>query len=381
MATIPEAAVIEAAAAISEQLTDGLSAGDRARRWQEQAVTYQRAARAGLAAALPHMQHRGMTGIHERLLYGLRLGSLNSYMLALAIACVMIFVRLMLGSLVEDVPYLAYVPAVLLAGFYCGVRPGLVAAGLCGLFSWLYFIPLAWSWDLERLAEGRGLIAYLIVGSFCAIMMGALRCAVDRQREAEMRQAMLIGELQHRTRNLLSIVRTVSERTASTSESLDEFRREYADRLDAIGRVQKLLWQDRKIDLHSFIREELFAQGAEEADGRICIEGPPVQLPARSMHVLARAIHELATNSLKYGALSQPDASLNVAWRLGPKAGLSLAWEEHGVRMPPDPCSGEGFGRQLIERALPYNLRAETHFDLTADGVRCRIELPVKNLA
>jgi two-component sensor histidine kinase len=384
MATIPEAAIIEAAAAISEQLTDGLGPGERARRWQEQAACYRRAARAGLVAALPHMQARRMAAVHETLLYGLRLGSLGSYVLAIAVACLAIAVRSGLSPFLQDVPYLPYIPAVLLAGFYCGTRPGLLTVGLCGLFSWAAYIPRASSWDIARLSQGRGLIPYLIVASFCTVIMGLLRRALDGQRQAETRQAILIAELQHRTRNLLSIVRAVSERTVSNSASLDEFSVEYADRLAAIGRVQNLLWEERDLDLETLIWAELSAHGAEARDPCISAQGPRVALPARGMHILALAIHELATNSLKYGALSQPEATLVVAWEFAPggHGNLILVWDEHGVRMPPDRHrSKEGFGRQLIERALRYELKASTSFDLAADGARCRIEIPVDRRA
>jgi two-component sensor histidine kinase len=380
MATIPEAAVIEAAAAISKQLTDGLEPGDRARHWQQQAGQYRQAARAGLFAALPHMEPMAIGAIHERLLYGLRLGSISSYSFALAAACLTMIVRLKLGVSLEQVPYLIYIPAAFLTGFYCGIRPALVTVGLCGFFNWFVFIPPPASWDIADLAQGRGLIPYLIVASFIAAVMASLRGAIDRQRQAEFRQAIIIGELQQRTRNLLSIVGALSEKTAGNSGSLEQFRREYAECLAAIGQAQNLLWQEARVDLLSLVRAELAAHGAGENDGRISIDGPSVEIPPRSMHIFALAVHELATNSLKYGALGQAQAILEVAWHVDRQAGgyIIILWNEYDVRMPANlRGNSRGFGRDLIELALPQDLNAVTHFDLAADGVRCRMEIPL----
>ena len=92
--------------------------------------------------------------------------------------------------------------------------------------------------------------------------------------------------------------------------------------------------------------------------------------------MLTLALHELATNAIKYGALSQPHAQLSVRWSIGTADGtrqVTIRWAETGVTMPPAGLDGKrGFGRELIERALPYDLGAETEFELAADGgVRC----------
>jgi two-component sensor histidine kinase len=112
------------------------------------------------------------------------------------------------------------------------------------------------------------------------------------------------------------------------------------------------------------------------------VGGAPIQLPASAIQVLALALHELATNAVKYGALSQPSGHLQISWRQeasdaeGPR--VVLDWEESGVVMPPrDGPPKRGYGRELIERALPYQLGAYTDFHFDADGVRCRIAVPI----
>ena len=99
------------------------------------------------------------------------------------------------------------------------------------------------------------------------------------------------------------------------------------------------------------------------------------------MQPVALALHELATNALKYGALSRPEGRLSITWRLqgeGEERRLLLDWVETGVPMPDGEApSHQGFGRQLIEQALPYQLKAGTQLMFGTEGVRCRIALPL----
>jgi two-component sensor histidine kinase len=102
------------------------------------------------------------------------------------------------------------------------------------------------------------------------------------------------------------------------------------------------------------------------------------------MQTLARALHELATNAVKYGALGKPQAHLAIRWRMEPpnergRPRLHIDWRESGVVMPAAAThpEGTGHGRELIEQALPYQLDAETTFELGPDGLHCTILLPV----
>ena len=104
-------------------------------------------------------------------------------------------------------------------------------------------------------------------------------------------------------------------------------------------------------------------------------------LRARLVQTLALALHELTTNALKYGALSDAGGRLAVTWCIegrdeGKGPVLRVTWEERGVRLDPLRTS-DGYGRELIERALPYQLKARTHYELRKDGVFCTIEVPL----
>jgi two-component sensor histidine kinase len=123
----------------------------------------------------------------------------------------------------------------------------------------------------------------------------------------------------------------------------------------------------------------------EDASDRVTLAGPSgIRLRSSTVQMLAMALHELATNAVKYGALGQPGARLTVTWSLEPhgpggEPWLHIDWRESGVVMPTPDASprGTGQGRELIEQALPYQLSAKTSYELGADGVHCTIAIPV----
>ena len=109
------------------------------------------------------------------------------------------------------------------------------------------------------------------------------------------------------------------------------------------------------------------------------IHGPPVDLPGEGIQPMALALHELATNAVKHGALSCLTGHLEITWRVedgSDPALLRLEWRETGVPMLRDRPERQGFGTELIERALPYQLKAQTKLQFTPDGVHCTIILP-----
>ena len=214
---------------------------------------------------------------------------------------------------------------------------------------------------------------------------------VDDLRKLRERQAILVAELQHRTRNLLGVVKATASTILRSSRGLDDFASDFQDRLGALARVQGLLSrlsEGEQVTFDDLIRTELSAVGAPKDDpARVLLDGPTdVFLRSRTVQTFALALHELATNATKYGALKHADGRLEVTWRLAAQNGeeerwLHVDWSESGVPMPSDASSpqGSGAGRVLIEQALPYELGAKTSFVMAPDGVRCSISLPVSN--
>lgn len=165
---------------------------------------------------------------------------------------------------------------------------------------------------------------------------------------------------------------------------MDDFRQRFGDRLTALSRVQGRLSQlaaGARVTFDELLASELTALGAP--DNRVTLDGPEgVQLRSTTVQTFALALHELATNALKYGALAAQGGHLTVRWTLEAaeqrRPRLQVDWRESGVDMTQvgERASGSGYGRELIERALPYQLQAKTTYQLTADGVHCTIDVP-----
>lgn len=206
---------------------------------------------------------------------------------------------------------------------------------------------------------------------------------VTAAKQANERQQMLVAELQHRTRNLMTIVHALADRIGRASTDLADFRARFGDWLNALARIHGLLSRlesGSRITFDELIRAELDAMSADMA--RTTLSGPGnVRLRSSTVQTLALALHELATNAVKYGALGQVPGRLAITWSLELKATgspwLHIDWRESGVVMPPGLPNGAGKGRDLITEALPYQLGARTSHVLTPDGVHCTISIPV----
>jgi PAS domain S-box-containing protein len=228
--------------------------------------------------------------------------------------------------------------------------------------------------------------------------IGGIAQDVTEERDNAQRLQTLIGELQHRTRNLMGVVQAVADSTLAASGSLAEFEAAFGARVAALSRVQNLLSRLEgleRIGFEELLRTELNAFGAlPQDDRRVSITGPgDVPLRSAGIQTLALALHELITNATKYGALSQPDARLTINWQLvfagaDAQPRLCVKWIESGVTMPSDADQARaghydagrahsGQGRELIEHAVPYQLDATVDFTITPDGVHCTILLPI----
>ncbi|MGL4314889.1 MAG: sensor histidine kinase, partial [Sphingomonas sp.] len=199
-------------------------------------------------------------------------------------------------------------------------------------------------------------------------------------RQLQERQQLLVAELQHRVRNILTVVRSVFARTVETGRSIEEIADHFKGRLDAMARTQAVVTQTASgtVDLENLIRDELLSVGI--TDGvRLSISGPDLPLPASVAESIGLAIHELTTNAVKYGALRESGGQVDIHWEINlveqGQRRLTLIWREQGVPAVGMKPAHHGFGRELIERALPYRLGAETQLEFRGGGVRCSISL------
>lgn len=210
--------------------------------------------------------------------------------------------------------------------------------------------------------------------------IGGIAQDITEGKRVEERERRLWGELQLRVRNILAEVRSMAARTAETSRDPDEFFIHFDGRLAALARTHNMLTRgdEAAADLEELVRDEFLAAAVEDA--RIEVAGPPVRLKHRAAEVMALAIHELATNAVKFGALAVPTGRVSVRWEASDTSGaevLSLEWRESGVPAVDRAPRRDGFGRGLLERGLAYELGARTSLQFLGGGLLATIQLPL----
>ncbi len=206
--------------------------------------------------------------------------------------------------------------------------------------------------------------------------------AENALRESERHAKMLLAELQHRVRNTLGMVRSIARRTAENSHSVESMLGHFQGRLDAFSRAQAALTRspDAIVDLASLIEDEMLAHAAREGE-QVSIGGPDVQLEPKNAERLSLAIHELTTNAVKHGAFVTPVGKVRIQWTVEPddRGGsvLCLRWSESGVSIDPVEARRKGFGMELLERSLPYDLQAETAVEFRPTGLHFELRMPL----
>lgn len=210
--------------------------------------------------------------------------------------------------------------------------------------------------------------------------IGGIAEDVTEAKLAIEHQGVLLAELQHRVRNVLAIIRSITERTGARAESVSEYSGLMSGRLLALARVQTLLTRDRNaIGIRTIVHDELSVQAHNET--QYDLEGPDVSLSAKAAEILTLAVHELSTNALKYGALSVAKGKVTVRWRTYEKRDrtwLALDWTEEGAPAIPQSKASDprrrGLGTELIEGRIPYELGGCAHLTIEPGGARCHIE-------
>ncbi|WP_048708029.1 sensor histidine kinase [Microvirga massiliensis] len=218
-------------------------------------------------------------------------------------------------------------------------------------------------------------------------VIGAVNMLVDvtQRKRSEEHQKVLLAELQHRVRNTLAVIRSIAHQTAETSETVADYAMHLEGRLDAFARVQAVVTRDPAagVDLASLVAEEMLSCAAKEGE-QFSLSGPDVRLRPKAAEILGLAIHELATNAVKYGALSSPNGHVTVAWRLEDQERdprLRFEWTETGVPVLALAPRHNGFGTELLTQTLPYQLRGTTTLTFKPGGLQCIVELPSKGVA
>jgi two-component sensor histidine kinase len=211
--------------------------------------------------------------------------------------------------------------------------------------------------------------------------MAGVSLDVTERKRAEERQKLLVNELNHRVKNTLVSVQSIASQTLRTTETPEAFREAFEGRIMALSHTHNLLTEQNweGVSLREIFDFELEAFAARD---RIDFDyASDVQLSPKATVALGMAVHELATNALKYGALSVPEGSVRVVWALesGDDPRLRLTWTEQGGP-PVAPPTRHGFGARLLEKGLAGELSAQVSLAYDSLGLVCTMRLPIRAL-
>ncbi|MFN4271356.1 MAG: chemotaxis protein CheB [Aliihoeflea sp.] len=215
-------------------------------------------------------------------------------------------------------------------------------------------------------------------GSREDMILIAIEDITERKRFDEHRET-LVGELNHRIKNVMATVQAIASQTLSSATSMEEARATFGARLIALGKSHDLLTRENwaGADLRDIVFETVEPHSV--GVNRFRIEGPSLWLGPRVALSIAMALHELATNAAKYGALTTDHGRVDIAWQLtgdGDEQRLSLRWTESGGP-PVVPPTRKGFGSRLVQRVLAAELGGKVSVAYETSGVVCTIDAPM----
>ncbi len=222
--------------------------------------------------------------------------------------------------------------------------------------------------EVVRNAEGR------------PVLVRGINQDITERRRSEERQMLLAREVDHRAKNALAVVQAIVGLTRDRDP--EAFRTAVIGRIAAMARAHNLLAREGwdRAEMAELVAAELAPHRAESGPDRITLEGPNLALAAGAAQPLAMALHELATNAAKYGALSVPEGRLAVCWRRCEKGGLELRWTERGGPALAGPPSHQGFGSSVVRNTVERQLGGTSAFDWRPEGLEVTIHLPARQV-
>ena len=198
--------------------------------------------------------------------------------------------------------------------------------------------------------------------------------ATDRFRESVAKD-VVFGELRHRMKNLLGVAQSIARQTTTEGRSAEEYRDDFLGRFGALVEAQDMAFAEAGDLGLKAVFERILAPYTINPDAVEIAAGPAIELDSRAIMSLSLVLHELATNAVKYGALSVPEGRVRVSWRIEAD-NLRIAWVERGGPPVSEPET-TGYGSKLIQHATTYSLGGQVEQAYAAGGFEAEIVIPL----
>jgi two-component sensor histidine kinase len=210
--------------------------------------------------------------------------------------------------------------------------------------------------------------------------VGSCLDITERKRD-EQRQKLLVNELNHRVKNTLTTVQSLAAQTLRSSATLEGFGEAFEARLLALSKTHDILtaqsWEGAPLRRLAELEVAPYVMAGDGS--RLTLTGEDLQLPPKHALAIGLSLHELATNAVKYGALSVETGRIEVSWQVRRQAEgrmLEMRWAEMGGP-PVQPPSRRGFGSRLIDRSIRTELQGTVEPDFLPSGLRVTIRIPL----
>lgn len=284
-------------------------------------------------------------------------------LIGLAMGAFAILVRVELDPLLPRTTLFALFFLVIVASaVFAGVAGGVACLATTILASFIWITgPGGPEWPRVAL--------FLFSSAVQIWLVGALRAAVVRLQAANTHKALLVEELQHRVKNILTVIQAMARQSFRSQTDPAVILESFSERLLALSMAHDLLREGQwaAVPLQD-IATQVIRPFAPASEGRVRINGEPISVSADQVVGLALSLHELATNAIKYGALSTPDGVVELSWsRTGPTS-TRIQWRERGgpaVRPP----TRQGFGTRLLKQGLGLDGQTVSSTEFAPEGL------------
>jgi two-component sensor histidine kinase len=312
----------------------------------------------------------------------LRPGTVGAYALAIVSAGVATALRVALDPYLTGAQFITFFPAIVITSLISGFGAGFFCAVLSTAAADFFVLEPRWSFYLDDPAAVADLLLFGPLAFFCVFLIGRMRLAIEHEqaeraleRKKREEREFHIREINHRAKNMLSIVDAIAHQTATRNP--ENFIERFSERIRALSANQDLLIRSEwnGVEIADLVRAQL-TLFADLIGSRIAVQGPKVRLRTASAQAIGLALHELATNAGKYGAFSTDTGRVDVNWRTDGDT-FNLSWTEHDGP-PVSAPERRGFGTILMETMADF-VDGAVDLDYAPSGLTWRLTCPAAN--